>query len=577
MVFLGVLAIPLLTNPSLHIDEGYYLGASRAILDGDLLLRGYGFDKPFLIALWPIPGILLLGKQALGFRLMALLAYLTSFVVFYQTLRKVLEGRLLALLVAGLLFLTPTFFVHGVSNFCEPYLILCAVLILYGVGRGATDAFLSRVFFLGVFTKFSFVLYLPLLLPRIRKSGIRAFLKPAFPILGLAVLYMISNPIKFGSVTWFTHFVSDQHTESFWVRVLHRASDVFHSLDSVTLTTLLMLAISGWWIWKRPALRSDESLLPAVVGAHLFIFLFMGAKFYPRYVVQSLPAVFLLAAQGLALFRGTGVRARLLEPALIFGLLSLLISIGGHPRTPVDEDRVLGRELHLYGTEANHEGAWVQNAYLWQSAPFGGRARDDGCLTPGCEQAVRTAHPWFENAYVFSDQKLKRGPLYTGSGSRVKREEVPHRESAKTIAQNLLRALRLGRTYEVESLVIEPASNRDSGAWFMESGVRLKAKPKPGKSVPLPPIELRFRVGVHEFHQGRAFPKPIYTLLARVDELKIGSAELTDLILPLFFEGYVLPLGNLPYEYDRAVRYTPLDLGPEGLKLLKETVKPFSE
>jgi 4-amino-4-deoxy-L-arabinose transferase-like glycosyltransferase len=565
-----------MVHPSLHIDEGYYLGATRAILGGDLLLRTYSFDKPFLVALWPIPGVLLFGMNSIGFRLMAWLSYGVSFVLFARVLQKELVSRILSLLVAGVLFAVPTFFVHGVSNFCEPILILCSVLLLYGLSSGASVVFLSRVFFLGVFTKYSFFLYLPLLFPAIARVGIRAFFKPSIPFFAIGLLYSVANPIKFGSLTWFSHFVLDKHQDPFLVRTWNRMFEIFYSLDSVVLSALLMSGAVGWWIRKNPALRSEALLLPGVVVLHFLIYLFMGANFYPRYVVQSLPAVFLLAVRGLVALRGGGFRANLVDPALVIALVPLLISIARVDREPVELDLGLGRELQLYGALANHEGAWVQNAYLWQTAPFSGKSTNTGCVEAACSGRFRAAHPLFEKGYRIAEGKLRRLPLWTGAGERLIREEIWLKANASGVSAQVLEALRLKKTYEVVRLEIEPQQTPESGSIFLPKGIRLLARPLPGKSSLLPEIEIRFTPGIHEFHRGSEFPRPVYQVLARVEDLRIAGKDVLDGVMPLFFGGYSIPLEILPFVYDPSVRYSPLEVRSEGIRILKESVRPSS-
>jgi len=571
-----VWSFPLTMNPSLHVDEGYYLGAARTLLDGDIFLRTYSFDKPFMVAIWPLPGMLLFGINSFGFKLTAWLSYGLSFVLFAKVLQKVLGNRVLSDLVAAILFSVPTFFVHGVSNFCEPFLILCSVLLFYGLTTGASIVFLSRVFFLGFFTKYSFALYFPLLLPLVRKVGFRAFLRPSVGILGLALVYWISNPIKFGSLTWFSHFVLDRHDDPFFVRTWKRAVSIFQSLDSKVLSFLLLTGMVGWWSRSKSMFRSESILLPIVVAIHLVIYLFMGAHFYPRYVVQSLPAIFLLAVHGLATVRGGSVRSRLIDPALIIALLVLLVSVARNDRQPVDQDRELGRELHLYGSEANHEGAWVQNAYLWQSAPFGGKSSNEGCLDPVCSERVRTVHPQFEKGYRFQDGKLRRMPLWAGTPSRVSLEEVWLRMSPESLATKVLDALRLKKTYQVGRVDLDSHQVPDSGAIFLPRGIRLLAHPLPGKMLLLPEIEIRFTLGIHEFHQGAGFPRPIYQLLARVEALRIGGVDFLDGVMPLFFGGYVIPIEILPFVYDPKVRFSPIEIRADGVRILKESIRPSS-
>ncbi len=566
----------LLFNPSLHIDEGYYLGASRAILDGDILLRSYGFDKPFLIALWPLPGLLLFGKQALGFRLVPFVCYLLALLVFNRLLKRITGARFVAVLGTAMLFFLPIFMVHAISNFCEPYLILLAILLMYGVFSGASTAFLSRIFFLGVFTKYSFLLYLPLLVPRIRKEGSKAFLRPSGWIFVAALIYMVANPNKFASITWFSHFVQDPHAGAWISRVWDRIQLIAGAFGSPTV--LILVAVSIGLFLKNAKWKSSGELraLPWVLGLHLFVFLFMSANFYQRYVVQVLPVVFVMGAMGVASITEGTVFKRILQFGFAVGSLVAVGFLFHAERKPVAEDLALGRELLLYASEVDHEGAWVQNGYLWQTAPFHSRAIQSGCVGESCTLSFRVAHPLFQNGYEFAGGRLKRSPLWRGDARNLKREVMEIPFQADEIVESLARALHLGKTYYATRIEFEASRAASPGDLFSPTGLRAELSPIPSKSSLFPKLSVRFMVGVHEFHQGgEVVPLPMYRLLVRIEEFRVGDRDFVD-VLPVFFKGHVVEIGVLPYEYLPNVRYSISRVNERSLELVKETVTAIS-
>ncbi len=565
-------ALPLWSTPALTIDEGYYLGASRAILQGDWFLRTYSFDKPYLVALWPLPGMLLLGNHPIGFRLVPLLCFAAAMVVFFRTAIKVIQSRILSLLFTATLFFLPLVFAHGVSNLCEPYLILFSCLLLYGHYHERSDSFMSRVFFLGVFTKFSFFLYFPLLLPRIRKTGVKEFLRPSVLILVFGLLYFVANPVKFGPLTWFSHFVSDRHPVSFLKRTIGRVIEVSGALGSYSLFAILLFSAGFGLIRLRAPWSDSRWILTLLVLIHFMTYLFMGAVFYQRYVVQVLPALFMVALWGVAQMRGTRIRAGLLQPLFVLIFLPCAVHILKQARSSIDSEVDLGRELQVYGSEVSHEGAWIQNAYLWKSAPYAGKVWNEGCTAAVCRDRIRVAYPLFENGYLFQGGRIVRLPLYVGPVGNVRVEDIFWNRAPEELGTRLLESLRLKNTYRIEVASIEGGDAGDPNAMFVANSYVFQAVPKEGRPSFLPRLTIRAAPGINEFHQPSSFPRPVFSILMRVHEIRLGEWNATDWVMPLFFQGYVRELEILPYPYFKNVRFSIMRPGPKGIVLRRTTV-----
>jgi hypothetical protein len=565
---------PLLFEPYIQVDEGYYLGAARRIIQGDLLLQGYSFDKPFLLSLLPIPGMLLFGSQPLGFRVVPFLFHLASGILFVRLLRKVGMTGLFALLLGGALYSLPIMRSHGASALCEPYLNFFSVLLMNAFVSESSTRVLSRVFFLGFFTKFSFALFFPLLFSRIRKEGLSSFLRPALPIFILAFLYMIANPIKFGSITWFNHFFADRHSDPLLSRILSRFSMVVQAFGVENF--LPIAAATFWMIYRRVRFGRHAPVLGTIFLLHLFVFLFMGAAFFQRYVVQVLPLSFLLLAY---LFSGqAGALLDRISLGIKFGLSAvLLLGVSRHGVESVafaEEKNEFGRMLSVYGSEINFQGAWVQDDSLWFTAPYRNRNLVTGCTTEECAKEVRASHPLFEKGYQFRAGRIERAPLWTGDPKRLRVSEMEFKLSLSEIGIRALRELRLGKTYEVREVNILPGRTHTASTLFYPQILSIKASPRAGVSPILPDLRVSFELGIHEFHRiNQDFPAPSYRLIGRVVELSVGGREMKDALMPSLFHGYVISLGQIPLEYRKNMRLQVSGLRSEEIQVRREIVQ----
>ena len=134
-----LLALPRFLHPSLHMDESYYINASLRILSGEIFLQNTAFDKPFLTAWLPIPGILLFGENAIGFHFIHFLFYLCLGPLIHRLVFSMFSNE----------SLQPIFQPNRLTHFLCFFFAACFVLhpwtILFCAGAFSEGAFLFGV------------------------------------------------------------------------------------------------------------------------------------------------------------------------------------------------------------------------------------------------------------------------------------------------------------------------------------------------------------------------------------------------------------------------------------------------
>jgi hypothetical protein len=329
-------------------------------------------------------------------------------------------------------------------------------------------------------------------------------------------------------------------------------------------------------IYRRARFGRHAPVLGTIFLLHLFVFLFMGAAFFQRYVVQVLPLSFLLPAY---LFSGqAGAVSDRIAMGIKFGLSAvLLIGIGRHGFESVafaEEKNEFGRMLSVYGSEIDFEGAWVQDDSLWFTAPYRTRNLVTGCTTEECAKEARVSHPLFEKGYQFRAGRIERAHLWAGDPKRVRVSEVEFKLPLSEIGSRALRELRLGKTYEVREVSLGSERTLTASSLFYPQILSIKASPRAGGSSILPGLQASLELGIHEFHRiNQDFPAPSYRLIGRVVGLSVGGREMKDVLMPTLFHGYVISLGQIPLEYRKIMRLQVSGLRSEAIQVRKEIVQ----
>jgi hypothetical protein len=537
-------SISLLFSPTPFMDEGYYLGATHSILRGDLLLHGYGFDKPFLLPFWPIPGIILLGETPLGFHFVPLMCYLASFCGFFLILQKLSLSFFRNLAFSMMVFSIPIMQQHGISNFCEAYLIFFAVLLVYGILENKSGRWLSRVFFLGLFTKYSFLLLGPLLvadewLKCNRQKTFKdwqvwaiQFLKESRWILIAALVYSFANRTPFASITWFNALLAKNPASVglgartlAWVRIL------FQNIgDPYLAWPLITIAVLGFVVSIVFHRGSKYFWLFGVPIFLLFLSLpFSNAALINRYAVLFMPFFFI----GVFLIIKRWVWLPLMLSLVAVGILDQ------KPRPNIGGEAPFGRLLYVVRQEINRSYVILHNDYLWQSEVFRDRTLNGGNTDESCileaQKGVESQHFQF----VLKDQKLTRvipSGVITPASISLTQEEI---------AILVLKNLKLGKAFTITQVAV--SEGEEKGTQFFD-GSHLTLTAKANRSIPLllaqgDLIQIEAKLGFNDSREyPESFNQPRYVLVARIDRVQLRQTEITDIMMPQFFSGYTVPV-----------------------------------
>ena len=583
---LAYLLAPLVTNPTPFMDEGYYMGATHSILKGDLLLHKYAFDKPFLLAWMPLPGILLFGENPIGFHVMPLLFSLVGVVLFFLALQGATLARTLIQTVLNggfslFLFTLPALRSLEVSNFCEPYLLFFGSLILYGLTNKKSrfqDSTLARIFICGLFVKFSFALWAPVLGfadfvvgKRTWPTGFREWVRTlvvetvrwlklgkVFLIIGLIITAW--NAVPFSAILWFSGMsgvgvprfdgvfapllnLGDRTIQ--WVSIL--VSSLGVPFSSFAGTLILMFAsinlyrrgLSGW-------------LLLALISAavHFFAYPITGVQLLSRYIVQFLPLfVFTLA---LIASRVGVLRLGVLALLGTFCFLNLR-----EPAGAIGGDERLGREAYVLREDLDRSRTVLSNGNLWVTEAFHDQLINSGCLSRACFDDFHSGIAVQRDHFLLKDNTLWRiVPRSIQDSSNHSRPGFMSISSTE-LAELVLKRLKIHKAVALERILetgayqeaTEPYEGYRIHRLYDGSSFTLKARVTRGVSGL---VEIGQEVGVEfvlGFNDARESPKefnqPRTLLMARILLFKIGDRDVTDLIMPLFHRGYTFPVAIL--------------------------------
>jgi hypothetical protein len=607
-----------LIYPTLFKDEAFYLGASRAIIGGDLLLTQQGFDKPFLQALLPAIGIALAGDHLIGFRLLGFLAYIAAALVWWRVLTRALGGSLrseiLACLMASALFLNPLLLPYAASAMAEPFLLLMlGTMALYwlkeadasnveqslawdSTSPSTPEKGMALSLALGIATKQTALFWLPFLLvhrPRTEwKQRLLRFLKMTRWMWGLLLLYFLFNKKKFAVIGLAFHLMSQGSASAsppqslwFWTVELQRTTFGLGSLF------LLLIAFAAAQVLRQKGERGEGTALfrGAVIATaiHFVVLIVFRAPHYTRYLVIFLPQLALASALSIRLLsRLPSRRVKWLPGFFAFPLLFFLILPAVRPIEMLNPSRQLGRDLMMIRQEVPSQAILQVKGAWWEFLPYvpeGGRLLT--CGEPECWSMQRRGRPLLKDhyaAHVVDESKVEiwRAPFVSASARSLNcwrvstvRETVPFTRAEFDTA--FLKAIRLGDQFELRDLQIQPqaASEEkpfafsDFTGWRRlgsESLVTFRLISQDARLAGFS-LDLRFRLVVHpvggETENGRQ-----NILSLRLEEAKLGDRELTDLLAAIW-RGYTIDLGPIDYYESPSSRVESVEYSPESSEL----------
>jgi len=566
-----------LFNPMPLMDEGYYLGATHAILRGDWLLHHYNFDKPFLLPFWPILGIGIFGETPLGFHFVPLLCMIGSFFCL-STILETLSGMFLpALLFSLFVMKIPVMTEHWISNFCEPYLLFSLLMMTRHLVLKHSLRQISWWFFIAFFTKISALLWFPLVFADawIRSDysldlrgwlfWLKGFLRESWILIATGLFFSLLNATPFASILWFSGLTNPSSQSSFLGRILDWCVLFFRVLGPPPLAILLIgLFLTGVVLHCRKPRKTPILLLfliPALL--HFFAFPLSNAILYDRYLVQFLPLflipVFIVGARYFASALGVSVFAFFLIPAAHL--------------EKTEADLQSGRNLYVVREALDRSSVYLNNGDLWNLLPFHDHLFLSGCTSLECVTHDRVGASVFPNHFVFNKGEIWKVPLVWPIDShRVKSRVVTIPFDQEVFAEGILSELKLGRAVTLRSVEWSNHSQPSPEGFlpfFNQGDLNLITATKKrflsfDQGTELT-VEGKLAISRIQDVESR-FPVPKYRFIFRVDAIRVNQKNWVDEVMPFFFRSYTLPLSVLPLDVQENADISAFQIDPSKNK-----------
>lgn len=552
MVFLGNQVFNLVFAPNIFMDEGYYLGATHQILSGDIFMRTYSFDKPFMVALWPLPGIWLFGENPFGFHFVPLVFFFSSFVLFYQSIVTFGVKRISAFSLSLFLFTIPAFQSQFISNFCEPYLFFLTFLTFFLVARKAPMKWVSNVFFLGLFTKYSFLSVFPfIIVADMMKHGdctvkravrfTKEFFASGKWTIAVWFAYLVLNQAPFKSITWFSAFSTyTAESPSFFNRVSNwvgALGDQFH-YQGLFLLCILSITVGCVFSLIKFNLRQNLKLILVLISLFLsFLILpLSSAPVIGRYVLSVMPFLFMALAVSIGKSSFSAIVIAVIG-------LSYLYPV---KRNPIDGNAELARNVYEVRSELNRNGVILHDDQLWVTTAFRDKLISSGCTSKECLDQFSNGVKHQPFQFMFKNGELSR---ILSDQTVVTDREIDSGITLKEVSAGLLSSMRLKKTVKVEEITTESGHSSDSRTLYDGSIINIRLSILKGLSGVIKQGDtatLAVKLWVHDLHDyPDHFNQPRFQLMGRFKSFKVKDLEMLDFIMPYFFKGYSIPISNL--------------------------------
>jgi hypothetical protein len=528
--------------------------------------------------------MVLLGESPLGFRFVAICCYLLAFGLFFKSFEKLTKRILLSWISCVFIFTLPLIEVCGISLFCEPYLLFCLGLVFFGITHVRSQRFIFFVFTAGLMTKYSFLLWSPLLLADaminrgliFNVKNIAILLKNYFVqtrwIYFVWFIFSAANAVKFGSLTWFAGIQEAEKSDWIglrfwhWIQMISESAPPFISL--LVFALMLVAALLGMREWRKNQRITAILLLPVFI--HFIAFGLSGAPRFSRYLVQFLPLYYLAGFAGIYyLVRNI----RWLYFVTCIGLFILIWPSILSPKSAIGGSPLLGRQVYTLRHELNRPGAVMHDQYLWVTSGFRDRLKNIPCVTDECFEAERVGYETLPFEYALKDKLLwKISPFGIHPSEKLTSSTVSIPLSKEMIADFILKKLKLGKAFRVDQILETkafPAANPAVRPLFDGSEITIIAHSLRtifGVMEIGDELIVKATLGIHDLHENlEPLHSPRYWLLARVDQTSLRGEDLTDLVMAHFFEGYVLPVQVLPIHWSHQSWIFNPEIGKTGI------------
>jgi 4-amino-4-deoxy-L-arabinose transferase-like glycosyltransferase len=407
--------------PRYEMDEGTYMSAAWAVVNGKIYPYAYGYGHPpfawmQLAGLIQLAGgFFLFGNAINTGRVLILLYTLGSTLLVYLIIRRTSDSRATALLATVIFSFSPL----GVDfqrlvlldNIATFWFLLSLYLLVISRSRLLVVVSAAICFGLAMLSKEVLILFLPGMIYGIwihstkfqRKFSLVAFTYGFIAIASLWVLMAVLKGELFpaGFFPWdksqhlsfigtFTSQVGRGQTEG---SIGTSIGDWYSSDQPMIIMSILSLAFNvgvGWWRRKQ--------LFFAILGISFWLLLIRGGVVYPFYIIPLIPLVAMntaLMINTLTDWVGKFVRFDLMRAFLIFcALAGFALFDATHSSQVYDSDATFAQTQTMAWIRANvpRDSYVVMNSYLYMElrAP-GGAAVGDGSVFPNADVYINIA------------------------------------------------------------------------------------------------------------------------------------------------------------------------------------------
>ncbi len=463
--------------PTLFVDESLYVGAALKVLSGDLFLRDYWFDKPFMQFFWIIPGILFMGNNIIGFSFSGIIASVWAHI----KLSKIIEQKrtLFSILIALLFISNPFHIKYFSSAMAEPFLFISFTFIVthyFQFLRTQNKKFLrySYIWFaLSFCVKQSTFMWAPIyaivfLLPQLSfkhiKNEILFFLKSTRWIWFIAFIYQASNTSKFAAITWFRKLANQKDPKTLLEHISFWPQNLFNTQRSTLLAIFIIsvfIIYIGYIIyqarkhnfkWKKLESYSYKSfdaintdivvfILPTIL--HFIGFTLANAAHYERYMF-----IFNLQLY-LCVIRFAYLQNKRTNICLsVIALIILIFNLSQFEKEELDTQALKGRHLrqskYLLPPNSN-----VHTSLKWHMFPLEFEYFLDACMKPRCLQYFGRNLKINDHQFLIDRSKdfniVKIIPSWN-------EEKLITQKTSKNIWELLHRKLRLGSDMKIKNI-----------------------------------------------------------------------------------------------------------------------------
>lgn len=605
-----------LISQSLYIDESYYIGAARAILDGDIFLTTYKFDKPFLLPFWYLPGLITFGFNGVGFRFVSLVCLFVAFKYLKKIFSSILTDEKISLsgtILAGAFLTVPIIYSYTLSAFAEPFLLVMFSIWywkLWESSHSESDETkkISILYFIGLFTKFSLLMWFPVmffywLLKKEKREtisqGILKLFSHTWPIWTLGLFYGLTNRKKFAAYTWFKSLTQDHAASSSnifgrlwdWIQIfveVHTLKIAF----SIILTFVLVMTI---YLTKRNfneikslfKLRVSNSskrsefkdliLIHFPFWLHLFGIALSNAQMYQRYLYILIPQFFLITLSSFYWLKRIHGNNKYLKQFLIPVVVTVFVVFSSKWQEAVfivpKEHKDWGRIYSYIEYELNSDSI-LHPDKAWELLPYDISAQNEICLHRHCLLDRRKGLKYFANQFIVDGDKeeaplVKIAPLSLEESVSKKEISIKH----KYLIEKIKSGSKFGKKMILDQIEtaheVSKVAQKDlpeSSNWVdflggqkvilhMSHNKRKYLKVKLKGSLRL----TTGKVAKDRIVNGQSL------LVFRIEKITLTykgkNYEITDLS-PVLFKSYFLPLGRIAFNLDRSIQVTGVEISP---------------